>query len=103
MLAGRRREIVLDHLSKLHLSGLYQRVDNVYCFVLAEQGALDEAAQLLLAFGAKIQIAATSSDLEQYERFTLLRMRAYVRPDDKVLYMHSKGVKSESLRINIAW
>ena len=94
---------MLDHLSKLHLSGLYRRVDNVFCFILGKQEATDEAAQLLLAFGSKIRIADTSTDLEQYERFTLLRMRAYVRPGDKVLYMHSKGVKSEAIRINIAW
>lgn len=30
-------------------------------------------------------------------------MRALIRPGDKLLYMHSKGVKSEALRMNIAW
>ena len=79
------REVVLDHMSKLHLSGLYQRVDTVYCFILGEEDAVEQARQLLLAFGRKFVVAATSRDMEQYERFTLLRMRGYIDPSDKVL------------------
>lgn len=84
-----RREVVLDHMSKLHLSGLYQRADNVYCFILGEDDAVEQARQLLAAFGRKFVVAATSRDVEQYERFTLLRMRAYIAPSDKVSCLHA--------------
>ena len=87
------RAIVKDHLSRLILSALYDHIDGICCFLLAEtDSARDEAQQLLQAFGSKVHIANTSSDMQQAERFTLLGMRRLLSPGDSLLYMHSKGI-----------
>ena len=98
------RSLVLEHMSRLLFSGLYDRTEGVYCFVLAETAeASAEASQLLRSFGSKVHIAQTSTETAQYERFTLSGLRAHLAPDDVFLYMHSKGLRHDQSNLNIYW
>lgn len=98
------KAIVMEHMSRLHFSGLYERVQGVYCFILGESEAgIREATQVLQSFGGKITIAGTSLDVSQFERFTLLGMRQLIEPTDRFLYMHSKGTQHDVSDLNIYW
>lgn len=99
------RTIVLEHMSRLLFSRLYDRAEGVYCFILGEtDGALAEARQLLESFGSKIHIASTSRDVSQFERFTLIGLRAHLAPTDVFLYMHTKGLRhNPSGPLNVYW
>lgn len=91
-------------MSRLLFSGLYDRAEGVYCFILAESpDALAEATQLLQSFGTKVHVAQTSTDMAQYERFTLTGLRAHLAPTDVFLYMHTKGLRHDQSSLNIYW
>ena len=55
---------------------------------------------MLKTFGKKFIIADIDSENKTYERFTLLQIKKYINIDDKILYIHSKGV-SRSKNNNI--
>ena len=94
-------------MASILLSGLYSRADALHVCVLGEAAeAIDAASQLLQAFGAKVSILQTSQDAQLMERLTLTAMAATVRPGDRVLYMHSKGISYEEdseLGLNAYW
>ncbi len=95
---------MLEHMSRLLFSGLYDRAEGVYCFILADSpDALAEATQLLQSFGTKVHVAQTSTDMAQYERFTLTGLRAHLAPTDVFLYMHTKGLRHDQSSLNIYW
>jgi hypothetical protein len=86
--------IVRDQISKLHFSGVYKRCDRIVCCLLGPHR--NSIAALLKESGTKFDIyKVAESELlpfEASERFTLNTIRSIVRPEDKFLYMHSKGV-----------
>ena len=98
------KAILMEHMSRLHFSGLYEKVEGVYCFILGEsEQAIQEATQMLQSFGGKINIAGTSLDVSHFERFTLLSMRQLIEPTDRFLYMHTKGIQHDPSDVNIYW
>ena len=91
---GEYKMIVQQHFGRLLFSGLYDIVQGIYCFILgASEEELTEASALVQRYGRKVIVAGTSTNLTLYERFTLLGIRAHLKPGDVFLYMHSKGVK----------
>ena len=91
---GRYPAIVQEHFGRLIFSGLYDVVERIYCFILGPSTAdIEQARMLLQRFGRKVFIAGTLTNTTQYERFTLLGIRAYLQPGDTFLYMHSKGLR----------
>lgn len=94
---GEYKSAIRQQMGSMLLSGLYSRVDAVYACVLGEaQESIDAASQLLESFGTKVSILQTSQDAQQMERLTLTVLSATVKPADRVLYMHSKGISYES-------
>jgi len=85
-------KIVRDQCVKIIFSGLYERVDNIYCFLLGEDYKREEIKILLGQMGHKFLIADESIEILLYERFTLLGMRKFVSAEDKILYIHTKGI-----------
>jgi hypothetical protein len=84
--------VVLDQAAKLLFSGLYARVKTIYCFLAGDKDDIGRIRDLLLNYGSKFQIGAEGPGDKSYERFTLLKIRNYIQPSDKFLYIHSKGV-----------
>jgi len=87
--------IVHDQLTKLVFSGLYRTADHIYVGLVGPDDAvLDGIEDRLKMFGRKIQVIARGVGDRTYERFTFRAMLTHglVKPDDKILYMHSKGV-----------
>jgi len=90
------KPVVIDQLNKIVFSGLYKKATKIYCFLTGSQAEITELSALVPKFGKKIEVAATGPDDKTYERFTLLKIHEYVKPDDKFLYIHSKGVSKGS-------
>ena len=94
---------VQQHLDRLIFSGLYDTAQGIYCFILGPSIAEIEAAAVFVQkFGRKITIAGNSTDMNLYERFTLLGMRAHLQPEDYFLYLHTKGVTHAVDNLNLS-
>jgi len=94
-------QVVQDQLTKLVFSGLYQTADVIYCFLVGDDSAaMDGVETIVRSFGRKFVIAARGLGDRTYERFTFRTMLrvGLVSPDDKILYMHSKGVSPRNNR-----
>ena len=86
------KQIVKEQIAAIQLSGLYKRVDKIYCFLVGAKSHIDSVESLLKDAGNKYEIKATGPEDTSYERFTLLKIHDLIHPDDKFLYLHSKGV-----------
>jgi len=98
-------DIVRDQCLRILFSNLYNRVDNIYCFLAGDPSTIDTIATLIRQLGQKFTIAEKGPNDTSYERFTLLKIPQYIRPADKFLYIHSKGVSysMEPTEQNIFW
>jgi hypothetical protein len=95
-------DIVKSQIVNIVFSGLYRRVDAINCFLVGTQKNINEVEALLKSSGSKFHIAAKGPNDTSYERFTLLKIKDYIQPQDKFLYIHSKGVSKEKSD-NIFW
>lgn len=99
-------DIVKDQIINIIFSGLYKRVDTIHCFLVGEPGPIKKMEELLSSSGKKFKVTARGPHDKTYERFTLLKMRDpnahLIQPQDKLLYIHSKGVSREK-DDNVFW
>lgn len=87
--------IIDTEVTALYYSGLYDRVDAIYVFLAWTPEQPSKRKQVRTFFarqGAKFQIVTESSNSTRFERLTLEAMPAMINDDDRVFYMHSKGV-----------
>lgn len=89
-------EVVRDQMMKIIFSGLFDRVDKIYCFITGKRGMIDPVKSFLESLPAKCEVKDIGIDDKTFERFTLSRIKGLVHPNDKFLYMHSKGVTRSS-------
>jgi len=86
-------EIVRDQATKILFSGLYDRATTIYCSLVGSEMANLLHIQLVLRqYGSKFVTLGISETDDTYERFTLNRIKGIVKPEDKLLYLHSKGI-----------
>ena len=86
--------IVKDQCLRIIFSNLYKRVDAIHCFLTGDPTEINEIKTLLGQMGNKFLISAEGPGDTSYERFTLLKIDDYIKPEDNFLYIHSKGVKT---------
>lgn len=84
--------ILREQVYKIVYSGLYRRVDTIYCFLTGEENSIQTCQHFLEKSGSKFQIAKVGVNDKTYERFTLEAIPDYIKPKDKFLYIHTKGV-----------
>lgn len=84
--------ILKNQIEKIHFSGLYDRVDAIYCFFAGINEYLNICKDYTILCGNKFKISSYCYDDKTYERFTLYKIREYIQPDDKFLYIHTKGI-----------
>lgn len=84
--------VVKDQVTKIIFSGLYDVVDYIHCFVAGDQEIINNVVAYLEKCGNKFKICDVSNTDTSYERFTLTKIGNYVQPDDKFLYIHTKGI-----------
>lgn len=84
--------IVRDQISKIVFSGLYEKVNTIHCYLVGHQKYIDQIKTMLLNSGKKFKISGESPYIRLYERFTLEDIRHRITPQDKLLYIHTKGI-----------
>jgi hypothetical protein len=82
--------IVDSQLTKIHNSGLYNEVEVIYVNIVGEDA--NKCVNFIKDYGDKIKILKVDVNDKSYERLTLLNIKQYITPEDKILYIHSKGV-----------
>jgi hypothetical protein len=95
--------IVIDQITKIIFSGLYEKVDAINCFVAGNPSYIQSIVTYIQQQGAKFLIREIGENDTTYERFTLLKIAPEIMPDDKFLYLHSKGVTRPSSQPVFAW
>ena len=95
---GSYRDIIRQQMSSIIMSGLYRTAATIDVFVMGETNEeLAAASELLLEFGKKVQIREMSLNITKMERLTLENIHNFVREQDRVFYMHSKGVTYDAI------
>lgn len=85
------RDVVHEQLTRIIFSGLYDLIESVHCFVVSlETEQYTDIITFLASFGSKIILQKIVSSGN--ESVALNFIRTIVEPDDKVLYLHTKGV-----------
>ena len=83
------KEVFSLLMSSIHISGLYDRVDEIRCGIL---GDFSESKQLF--DDPKIKILYNLFDISLYETPTLNFLHEDSKTEDfKALYIHTKGIK----------
>ena len=95
--------ILRDQINKMIFSGLHNTVDRIYCFLTGKQPYIDDCKDHLAYHGNKFKVEAVGLDDTTYERFTLLKIRKYIKSGDKFMYIHTKGVTHPGLNQIYYW
>ena len=93
--------IVKEQTDHILFSRLYETVDNIYCFITGEPKYMEHCMDYISNLGTKYKIVETIPNDKTAERFTLLKIKKYIKEGDKLLYLHTKGVTKpdiESIR-----
>lgn len=90
-------DLHVQELISLSVSGLYEHCTAIHVFISANStlaSGLDnkEASDMISHWGVKYTIHTHDTRLHLYERLTLEQIKDHIKPSDKFLYMHSKGV-----------
>ena len=93
--------IVSDQITKILFSGLYDEIDCIYCFLAGEENYINHITNYIKNSGKKFKIAEIGINDRSCERFTIHKIKNYISPDDKFLYIHSKGITYNNNNINV--
>ena len=86
-------EIILNKITKIIFSGLYEECSNIFCFLVGnDEFFIEKIKGIINNSGKKFIIADIGLNDNSYERFTLLQIKKYIKPDDNILYIHTKGI-----------
>lgn len=96
-------KIVQDQLTKIVFSGLYNDISEIKCFLVGEEYYIKKVQTLLENSGKKCKVQEIGINDNTYERFTLLKIKNYIQPNDKFLYIHSKGVTKPDSKNIYSW
>jgi len=95
--------ILQSQLTKILYSGLYKKVRTIHCFFAGPKDYVDPCIAFVQRHGGKFTISAVGYDDTTYERFTLEKIRNYIRPGDRLLYIHTKGISQPFNQNVIDW
>ena len=83
--------IVKEQCSRIVFSGLYDRLEKIKCYAIDRDGCNEEKCRSLLKkYGKKFSLESVSNEGDEW--FTLKNLRFDIEDEDRVLYIHSKGV-----------
>lgn len=84
--------VVHEMVQNILFSGLYDEVEKIYCYLSGEETMIDRIVLYLRNSGSKFTIVKIAPHDTTYERITLEDIHHHVCGEDKILYIHSKGV-----------
>lgn len=91
----RAYEVVERFVRSIQYSGLYDDCYQIYCYLSGEPEIMVQVAGLLRIAGSKFRIIKAAPHDNTFERLTLEDIRNHIDETDRVLYIHSKGVRCE--------
>lgn len=91
----RCKDIVKHFINCIYFSGLYDDCDKIYCYVSGEIEIIEQVLQLISISGKKFCVIKCIPHDDSFERLTLEDIHNHVDITDKILYIHSKGVRKE--------
>jgi len=95
--------VLKDQITKIIWSGLYKKVDKIHCFLSGEEKNINLCSDYIKKSGNKFYISDIGIDDKTYERFTLKKIRKYINKNDKLLYIHSKGISKNNTENIVDW
>ena len=96
-------DVVKDQINKIIFSGLYNKCTKIYCFLTGNNEYIKICSDYIKRCGNKFLIEDVGIDDKTYERFTLLKIKKYIKSDDKFLYLHSKGITKQNNQYVTDW
>ena len=85
------KQVISEQCTRIIFTGLYDKVNEICCYIIDPLKTNSESCiNLLQSFGNKFQVKNT--DVKGDEWFTLKNLCTNVKENDKILYIHSKGV-----------
>jgi hypothetical protein len=84
--------ILKENVMAMHVSGLYDAAEAIYCCLCGEPEVLPQVEAFLRTAGKKFVVHVVKPKDTTYERLTLGAMHDLLQPGDVALYLHSKGV-----------
>lgn len=88
----RAEEVVKGMIRSIHFSGLYDDVETIFCYLSGNEHTITPVLDLISTSGQKFTVMKCVPEDTSYEKLTLEDIHKHVTADDKVLYIHSKGV-----------
>lgn len=88
----RAEEVVSGMVRSIHFSGLYDAAEAICCYLSGQEHTIRAVLELLHASGQKFRIMRCAPGDTSYERLTLEDIHNHISAQDKILYIHSKGV-----------
>jgi hypothetical protein len=89
---GYTLEVLKDQINKIIFSGLYDKCNKIFCFLVGEDEYIKICIDYINNQGKKFSIEAVDPNNKSFERFTLLKIKKYINDNDKFLYIHTKGI-----------
>lgn len=84
--------VVREQTTRILFSGLIGAVNEVRCCVTGQKDYIAGVIVHLKLLGPKFRVVFIRPDDTLYERTTLFMMRHLMQPQDKCLYIHTKGI-----------
>ena len=75
----------------------------IHCFVAGEPKYVDACISFIKRFGSKFMISGIGYNDTSYERFTLEKIKFFIKSGDKFLYIHSKGITHPNKTNVVDW
>ena len=85
-------DILRDQATKILYSGLYADAMHIYCFLVGKKGDIDTVKAYIETLPQKFVVKAEGVDDKTFEQFTMTKIDGLVHANDKILYIHTKGV-----------
>jgi hypothetical protein len=89
--------VVQEIVHSIHFSGLYDEANKIYCYISGEEEMILRVIMILYHSGSKFVIVKSVPNDMSFERLTLEDIHNHVSGEDKILYIHSKGVSAYSM------
>jgi hypothetical protein len=71
--------IVKEQVAKIIFSPVYTNIKTVFCFLTGDPNEIINIKTLLSNYGNKFQVSAEGPGDTTYERFTLLKIKKYIK------------------------
>ena len=89
------KSLLKEQCNRIVFSGLYDRVERIKCYAIDPQDKMKKkCAAFLKRFGEKLVLEKTTKSGNEW--FTLRHVKETCRENDRVLYIHTKGLLENS-------